>query len=197
MKERRTGGITGRRREALVVRVMKVLDQHNFTPFEFEGFCRHQLRSRFCLEGMSWAKADYNAADIVGAALRRLGAKRPSWEEGQPRWTERGYIFVERTRCVQCGWKLPENHKLFCSGRCASAAYRERHGEHVTAMALAWRLQRRTTHTCEHCERPFERYQERHKGPARYCSRACYHRARRIELEEALQERLRSETGSA
>src|SRR5690606_38335342 len=175
MKERRTGGITGRRREALVVRVMRVLDQHNFTIFEFEGFCRHQLRSKFCLEGMSWEKADHNAAEIVGAALRRLGAKRPSWEEGQPRWTERGYIFVERTRCVQCGWKLPEGNKLYCSSRCFEAKRMERHREQRNAQRLAWRLKRRTTHTCEQCGRDFDRYVERSRGTPRFCSRACHH----------------------
>lgn len=185
MARRRTSrSINAKRREALVVRVMKVLDQHNNTVFEFEGACRHHVRSELCLEGWRWDHADALAAEVLEAALRRLGAQRPSWEEGQHLHAQHGYILFKRTRCVRCGWQIPteDPRAVFCSTACQAAEYRERHQEHMRAYDYAYRLKRRSTHECIYCGRPFERYAERKVQP-KYCSPGCFHRHRGEKLD--------------
>src|SRR5690606_16914077 len=80
--------------------------------------CRHEMRSGLCLRGWPWADADAAAAEIVAAALNMVGARRPTWQQGQPEYVQFGVVLEERTRCVVCGWKLPEGHRLYCSPTC-------------------------------------------------------------------------------
>ena len=92
------------------------------TLMNFEGPCRHGLRSRLCLEGWNWRDADAMAAEIVAAAMRQIGAQRPSWAEGQQEWVQNGSgAMIERTRCVRCHGPLPDMHTKFCSDTCAGA----------------------------------------------------------------------------
>src|SRR5690625_2420947 len=179
MARRRTSrSINAKRREALVVRVMKVLDQHNNTVFEFEGACRHRVRAQLCLEGWEWQTADQFATEVVAAALNRLGAKRPTWAQGQPRWTEEGYVFIKRTRCINCARKLPEGHRLYCNRVCGQSHLEREYRRQLKAGELAWALERREVLGCLNCGRPFPHYAERGRKSS-FCSVACHVRYKR------------------
>jgi hypothetical protein len=107
-----------------VARLMKTAKESGAaaTLLNFEGPCRHGLRSRLTLEGWGWQDADDMAADIVATALRQIGAQRPTWAEGQPEWAQQGAgALIERTRCIRCHSPLPEGHFKFCCELCASA----------------------------------------------------------------------------
>lgn len=107
-------------RRAHLVRVVgAILARAEPTPFVLEATCRHAIRSRLCLLGWTWAKADDMAAGIVRDGLCRIGAKRPSWKQGQPEWTQDGYSPIGRTLCVRCKGKLPQGHRKFCGQLCA------------------------------------------------------------------------------
>lgn len=101
------------------------------TLMNFEGPCRHGLRSRLCLEGWNWRDADAMAAEIVAAAMRQIGAQRPSWDEGQQEWVQNGSgAMIERTRCINCHTPLSGEQTKFCCPNCASsfnARLRRRH----------------------------------------------------------------------
>lgn len=113
-------------RRRLIDGVAEILKQGEPTKFAFEAFCRHDLRSGLCLAGWPWADADTAAADVVQAALRLIGAYRPSWQQGQPEYVQFGVSFIERTRCVTCHGKLPEGHRLYCSSTCFESKRIER-----------------------------------------------------------------------
>src|SRR3546814_1442074 len=87
------------------------------TAFSLEGELRHRLRSSLCRQGADWILADLLAAAIVEDALRKVGAQRPTWQQGQPEWTQEGVIYIQRTRCIRCRWKLPPGHRKYCSDR--------------------------------------------------------------------------------
>ena len=111
------------RRQHLVRVVATILAMGEPTKFTFEATCRHVVRSRLCLAGWRWADADDTAAGIVSDALRRLGAQRPSWKEGQPEWTQDGFSPTPRIWCVRCRTRLPEGHWKFCGHLCAQAHF--------------------------------------------------------------------------
>ena len=119
------------KRRQLVDAMMTVLREGEASKFEFEASCRHGLRTALCLKGWSWAEADDTAAAIVGAALRFIGAVRPTWYEGQPEWTQNGSgALIARTRCVRCRHRLEETQTKFCSTLCANA--------HHMALSSIW-----------------------------------------------------------
>ncbi|MDR4306967.1 hypothetical protein IHQ68_10090 [Chelatococcus sambhunathii] len=120
------------RRQHLVVIVVAIMRAGDPTPFAFEATCRHAIRSRLCLSGWRWSEADAVALDIVLAALRQIGAQRPTWKQGQPEWTQDGHSPIERTRCVRCGSPLPEDHTKFCGRLCGDA-----HNMHLAALRQA------------------------------------------------------------
>lgn len=94
------------------------------TLLNFEGPFRHGLRVRLIGDGWRWQEADDMAADIVATALTRIGAARPTWEEGQPEYSQNGAgALIERTRCVRCHRGLPEQHTKYCSDICAGADF--------------------------------------------------------------------------
>lgn len=107
------------RRKYIVGVVVRILEEGEPTRFSFSAVCRHAIRSRLCLLGWSWTNADLTADSIVTTALIRVGARRPTWQEGQPEYTQEGYAPVERTLCVQCARPLPEGHTKFCGRPCA------------------------------------------------------------------------------
>lgn len=111
------------RRRHLVETVATFLKTGEASKFEFEAPCRHALRKAFILGGgWGWAEADILANEIVQAALRQIGAQRPSWAEGQPDWAQNGSgAQIARTLCIRCGTRLPEGHTKFCSDLCAGA----------------------------------------------------------------------------
>lgn len=91
------------------------------TLLTYEGAIWAALRSGLCLEGMRWPDADRAARDMLQEAFAKTGAKRPSWKEGQPEWTDGGVIRDTRTTCVNCGKGLEGYQKLYCSKICADA----------------------------------------------------------------------------
>jgi hypothetical protein len=111
----------------LVEGVARLLRRGEPTRFAFEAVCRHSLRSGLCLRGWSWHDANAEATEIVLLALRALGAARPPWIMGQPEWTQDGVLAFERTRCIQCGWRLPPENRKFCGPVCYRAFHNERH----------------------------------------------------------------------
>lgn len=104
-------------RDAIVSRIMDEMGDWRSTPFQNEGSMRHGLRSSLCLGGHGWQESNAEAVSLVETALRRMGASRPSWEEGQWEYAER------RDRCVRCGKDIdaPQTFRgyRFCSDLCA------------------------------------------------------------------------------
>jgi hypothetical protein len=115
--------ITRDRRRHIVRTVAAILATAEPTPFALEASCRHAIRSRLCLRGWTWAKSDDMAADIVRDALKRVGAQRPTWLQGQPEWANEGFAPILRTRCIRCSARLPEGHWKFCSQLCGQAHF--------------------------------------------------------------------------
>lgn len=106
------------RRGHLVDTVAAIMRNTEPTPFAAEAPCLHFIRSRLCLKGWAWGEADTLAAEIVASALKRIGARRPTWKQGQPEWTQEGFAPIARTRCVQCRRPLPEDRPRFCDDHC-------------------------------------------------------------------------------
>jgi hypothetical protein len=86
-----------------------------------EGPLRASIRGELCLQGWTWETADLAARDVLAAAHRNVGAKRPTWNEGQREWVVAEGLLIERTRCVRCHKPLPEGHHKFCNELCARA----------------------------------------------------------------------------
>ena len=80
--QKRSRRVAKGRRAELVRVLAAIMREAEPTYFALEGPLRHAIRSAFCEAGSSWAVADASAADLVGEALRSIGAKRPRWEEG-------------------------------------------------------------------------------------------------------------------
>jgi hypothetical protein len=163
-------------RRALTDLAAGVLRLGEPTVFAFEATCRHGLRSNLCLQSWPWIVADATADAVVQKALHRLGAKRPRWIQGQREYTSEGVTKIERTNCIQCGNRLPENHFKFCSKKCAGAyrnetldeERREADRARKLARAFEYRMQAEAK-SCEVCERSFKpNYPEQ-----RFCSRVC------------------------
>jgi hypothetical protein len=115
------------RRRAIIIEAIIVVareswrDGTNPTLWTYEGEMIAALRSGLCLEGFGWQVANHHAVEIVGEALRKAGAKRPAWKEGQPEWTDGGVIRDTRTHCANCEKPLAEGQKTFCSKTCFDA----------------------------------------------------------------------------
>ncbi|MFI0847870.1 hypothetical protein [Mesorhizobium sp. IMUNJ 23232] len=171
------------RRAHFVSATAVILAEGQPTYFRNEAACRYGLRVRFIGESWTWSEADDLAADIVAVALRAIGAKRPSWAEGQPAWTQDAFAPVERTRCRRCAKQLsgPESHwgwaKEFCSTLCADAARkagecRNREEFHEAARCAGLAKKMRRERPCEECGTWF--IPPRPKG--RFCGNACARR---------------------
>lgn len=107
------------------------------TYFAFEGACRHDLRSRLCLEGWAWQDADTAAAEIVSSALNRIGATRPSWIQGQPEYAHAAAERQEHVRCRNCGGGMPPENAIFCSSQCRISHKRKRYYQDNIELARA------------------------------------------------------------
>jgi hypothetical protein len=134
-------------RAIIVDHIADILRCGDPTPFAFEAVCRHGLRGGLVMRGRSWPVADEIAAGIVRSALNMIGARRPSWLQGQPEYVQYGVKAFERTRCVECGWRLPEGHTKFCGLRCSRAFHNERYRSdrlaELAAYARAYRAAQR------------------------------------------------------
>lgn len=138
-----------RRYEALVdnlARTIRIAFEAGETGslWGLEGPLRASIRADLCLQGWRWKDADELARDVLAAAFRRVGASRPSWNEGQLEWTIEAGTLIERTRCVRCHKPLPEGHHKFCSHHCNAVyhtrlAYRHQmSAERVAATVSSW-----------------------------------------------------------
>lgn len=173
--------INGEKRKHVVDQVVQMLRAWRSTPFENEAAARHGLRSGFCIDGHPWRMSDHEAEAIVAEAFRRIGAKRPSFEEGQRQYT------IPPENCSWCGVAIPEELNVgdhstrFCCAEHAklSLMYRDfRVRDHQDrAYADARAIIRRTGNpalSCGHCGRIF-RPQFAH---SKFCSDGCYHASR-------------------
>lgn len=94
------------------------------TPFTHEGATRAALRAAIILQGgWRWHEADCAVRVVLIEALRRIGAKRPTWKEAStPHYAQAdAFSLFQRTRCRNCGSKLPPENRVFCSIRCNQA----------------------------------------------------------------------------
>jgi hypothetical protein len=160
-KPRRARSALSAKDRQLVPAVMKILGEGQPTRFAFEGSCRAGLRAGFCLDGLPWAKSDARAAAIVGEALRRLGAPRPSWQQGQPEWTQEGFAPIERFYCKSCARPIPEERRgrgaKFCSAFCCRVEHqrqRQRFGVRMTRAEYSAMLAARRADARQHRGRP-------------------------------------------
>ena len=126
-KRGKVAKLSSQRRAELIDKAAFLLRHGEPTIFRYEASLQWIVRSCLCLEGWLWENADQAAKDVVAAALTLVGAERPPWEEGQPDWADAESSFVERTRCIRCGWQLPEGHRKFCGQPCAKADKNYRH----------------------------------------------------------------------
>ncbi|WP_126974659.1 hypothetical protein [Frigidibacter oleivorans] len=112
------------------------------TLFGLEGPLRHGIRADLCLQGWRWHSADRMASELLDDAFRRVRAKRPTWNEGQPEWAIAAGTLIKRTRCVRCCKPLPEGHFKFCGDLCAGVYHnalslrREAQGDRAVDMAV-------------------------------------------------------------
>ena len=112
--------------------------------FAYEGAFTAELRAAFCLIGWPWSIADQAARDLVGEALTRINAERPSWAEAQPEYLQLPGTLIERIRCAKCHATLPEGHRKFCSRMCATTYHdrlwkiRRSDQELISRLAVRW-----------------------------------------------------------
>lgn len=130
------------RQRKLVAGASAVLRRGEPTPFAFQGRLIAHIRASLVLQGRwLWRDADAAGREIVLTALKAIGAKRPDWNEAStPNYAQAGcFSLFERTRCVRCGWQLPEGHRLYCSERCMGATNKasERAAEAAFQAAIA------------------------------------------------------------
>lgn len=178
-RKRKKLRITKDKRRLLVEAAALILAEGTPTKFALEADCRHGLRQHLCLDGWSWHEAETAAKEIVDAALNRIGAYRPSWKEGQPEYTQDGVVVFERTRCIRCGWKLPEGHHKYCSSICAknhhAAMSRLHEREAMNARVRAWYAAWSAKQPEQPCEQCGQKFRPSRPG-RRFCSKVCANR---------------------
>jgi hypothetical protein len=114
----------GEQRRALIFKVAKQLRHGEPTAFARSAFLTHTLRTNLCLQGVGWTLAQFLAHDVVLQALRQIGARWPSWAEGQREYTAYGYNLRIDVCCWQCGDALPMDKKKFCCDACRHVWHR-------------------------------------------------------------------------
>ena len=176
--------------ERLVENVTRILKTGESTKFEFEGPCRHGIRRHLVLRGWKWPDADNAAKQVVAKALSRIGAERPTWDEGQPEFAKN--FRIERTWCAyhRCQNRIPEERiasgqAMYCSDLCAQGAHEQRKWRSGIRRSMAeWlaecadksaQMVRERTRPCEYeeCGKPFIA----DKPTSRFCSYVCANRA--------------------
>jgi hypothetical protein len=104
--------------QRLVDTVVIILKKSEPTPFARSASSVYGLRQNLCLSGWPWLLAHLTAAAIVARALAQIGARFPSWIEGQPSYTKLGFYLRPDEFCWECGDMLPKFKKRFCSPDC-------------------------------------------------------------------------------
>lgn len=177
--------LMGEKREHVVSRAMDLMKDWRSSPFENEGATRHGLRSALCEDGHAWSVADHEAEVVVAQVFRLMGAKRPSWDQGQRQYT------VAEENCNWCGLEIAEEDRSgnraarFCSAVCARSALQHRDWETRwkedavgrSAFAILHR-EKTPTRECEECGETFRQFNHLTKEQ-RFCSTDCARRAER------------------
>lgn len=163
----------GERRESAIQGVLTQLRDWRLSPFEYEGTTRAGVRQVLCLDGYGWDRSDAEALSLVKEGLRRIGAHRPDWEEGQ--W----HYSVPRENCARCGCDIDLDDQArgfrYCSDVCAKA-YRQHicdqvPWDHELRRKGYWQIiiSASPVKTCLTCERKFKSA----SPDAVYCSPEC------------------------
>ncbi len=171
------------KRKHLISRVIDGMRDWRCTPFENEGPMRAGLRSGFCSMGHGWGDADKEADVVISHALRRIGAVRPTWDEGQPSHTDSPDF------CSWCRGPMDDEDRTrgqrFCSAECAAIAIQQRDRKSNkymgTVLRSAVRLVTKATappRDCEYCGDTFRSDRE----DARFCSPVCVSRWQKGDL---------------
>ncbi len=164
-----------------IAELMKVAEP---TAFSLEAPSRHGLRVALIFEGWSWGQADAEAALIVLSALHMAGARRPSWQMGQPEYCQPGVLPPPpRETCARCAAPLPEGARRYCSKVCYQAAAIDRNrradAEERNAKEKVYRIawsKRQPARLCPSCNRSFQPK----RAAQKYCCDTCRHDARRL-----------------
>lgn len=168
-------------RGQIVDSAMDALRDWRLSPFENEGPIWAGIRSSLCLAGYSWVRSDFEAGLIVATGLARMGAQRPSWEQGQLEYT------IPNENCARCaGPRDIAIRGRFCSVECAKAFAVERQAYEIRRDTAVYRSavrilrqERKDRRQCLHCGGSFMHDGE--KDPRQFCSQDCYFRHRRTE----------------
>ncbi|SFZ82438.1 hypothetical protein SAMN02983003_1077 [Devosia enhydra] len=181
-------GLSQQEQKSAIARVVKLMSEWRASPFEHEAACVNGLRSQLCLDSVPWHPADTQAREIVGAAERELGLKRPTWSEGQPEH------IASHDNCAYCAAPLSDDQiahgDRFCSSDCARSVARRirsrdsaRHCEVLASARRVVQISRRPESTCKCCGKTF-----RPRGGTaapKYCSEKCMGIAKRT-MPEAI-----------
>jgi hypothetical protein len=128
-------------------------------PYRHEGPARAWLRSRLCLTGEPWPRADRTAADLV---LRARELARVATPDG---WDHNDFEALDWGLCLICGrpFRRRGADRRYCGRSCIDKAFAIRKaGNGAGPNAHRHR-------TCAHCGVTFEPLNPQ----AEYCSRAC------------------------
>jgi endogenous inhibitor of DNA gyrase (YacG/DUF329 family) len=151
---------------AMVAGVVEILSKGRRSKFEYEADCRHGIRSELCLAGSRWPLADWIAEKTVQAALHRIGAQRPTWQQAQNSHTQDRDWLNPPTTCQRCGKPIDQLNTIrtrkYCSKQCVqadwAAKYRaihpEEHAAAVRVSALAKKMAM-PLKPCAGCGQPF------------------------------------------
>lgn len=161
------------RRRAVIFKMVGAMSEWSHSAFEWEGSARHAVRSALCLRGYSWDRSDEEARAIVAGALKEMGAQRPSWEEGQWRYTEGRDCCKHCCGPLEAGWG-----ESYCGPECARASLEERvNRDRRTAdrqYMVAYKVLQRATmpaRPCVHCGKDF--HPRKDIPSQQFCSRSC------------------------
>jgi hypothetical protein len=164
----------GEARQHMISKIMDVLRDWRQSPFEHEADCRTGLRSGLCLQGEGWKRSDDEAAALVAAALRRIGAVRPTWDQGQREFS------LSEDYCSWCMGPIEDRYtakQRYCSVHCAklAVAFAQRKntsgdvGRHVLMAKRIVQRSEAPPRDCGYCGKPY-----RSENPAtRFCSHLC------------------------
>jgi hypothetical protein len=128
---------------------------------------------------LAWPLADVVAQIIVRRALRRIGARRPRWHEGQREYTR----IESRATCAHCERPITRESfqtVTYCSETCRqrakslrqAAANREEQARYSATWRAAHR-ERGEVRACQLCGRDFRALDYAGKKPQRFCSLQC------------------------
>lgn len=155
------------KRQYLIDAIHDRMADWRYSPFQYEGRVRANLRASLCLKGYAWGRSDAEAAFIVSEALK--GFPRPSWADGQPSAT------ISDGYCKGCGGVLDEAEYAanvkFCCDECRRISKRRLRSPGYSTLEIIT------------CENPLCRREFKQRDPLqRFCSVSCSTQGRAIIL---------------